>query len=205
MPAVSPDRKKYLQAFFKQRWATVKMKLFDPKTAHEVDLLEIYSPLPVDFAITLELNKQEGFQDWWCARGEKDHGGREDLEPWEQAVVERTDRRALTEAIQEHRARSRAWTDLQANESALQPLVDIAHGWARQQKTNRPRDADIVRWRAEAEHAALVQRRFVLVGDPGSGKSTFLRHLALSWTAQLLRETGETRAPTGARLDVETG
>ena len=45
----------------------------------------------------------------------------------------------------------------------------------------------------------------MLVGDAGSGKSTFLRHLALSWAARLLREVGETRAKCGARLDIETG
>ncbi|MEJ5200424.1 MAG: CHAT domain-containing protein, partial [Anaerolineae bacterium] len=210
-PEISQAHAKYLQALFKQRWAKVKMNLFDPDAAQDVNLLEIYSPLPVDFAISLELDEQGGVKDWWCAGCRSEREGRAEPEPWEGVLVEPGDRRALAEAMQEHKARPRAWTDLRADEHALQPLLEIARSQARKQKSEARefrallREKSTFRWQAEAEHAALVQRRFVLVGDPGSGKSTFLRHLALSWAAHLLRETGQTRAPTDARLDVETG
>lgn len=51
----------------------------------------------------------------------------------------------------------------------------------------------VVTWGEDAEHAVSVQRRFVLTGDPGSGKSSFLRHLALTWAAELLggKEKGQ--------------
>ncbi len=79
---------------FEARWALVRMKLFDPQTADVVPLPDIYSPLPVDFSLRLELDERgELREEWWCGRGNEEHGGREAKEPWEQALLARSERR----------------------------------------------------------------------------------------------------------------
>ncbi|MCB0206215.1 MAG: SUMF1/EgtB/PvdO family nonheme iron enzyme, partial [Anaerolineae bacterium] len=204
-PVYSQAHKTYLHRLFSQQWATVKMKLFDDKSPEAMDLLDIYSPLPVDFGITVGTNQEGDLEDWWCGSVGSDRGMREDYEPWQQALLDSARHATAAQELREQKARIRSWTDLRSNERALAPLVEIAREWARGQQSNRRRQDEVRRWQANAEHAALVQRRFVLAGDPGSGKSTFLRHLALAWAARMLRAMGETRTDTGASLDVDTG
>ncbi len=52
----------------------------------------------------------------------------------------------------------------------------------------------------EAHDAASVQPRFVLVGDPGSGKSSFVRHLCLCMAGAQLRNLGDPGVPDNAGL-----
>jgi hypothetical protein len=57
----------------------------------------------------------------------------------------------------------------------------------------------------EAQYAASVQPRMVLVGDPGTGKSSFVRHLTLCMAGQQLldlkREVRQVRANIAALVD----
>ena len=175
------------------------MKLFDPRTADVVALPLIYSPLPVDFSLRLELDEHGEIQTpGGAVEGRRERGEREAREVWEEALV----RPHRAHSSRGRRCRiSRpgrgAWADLRADENGRCPLRTQASDWARQQRTDRrgSRETETLHSQAEAEHAALVQHRFVLIGDPGSGKSTFLRHLALSWAAGRLREMGQDADP----------
>ena len=73
--------------------------------------------------------------------------------------------------------RPRRWVDLEADEQALKPLVALVQAPLKETQPRRKQDRDeerTITWVADAHHAALVRQRYVLVGDPGSGKTHFL-------------------------------
>ena len=64
---INDAHRKYLRQLFEQPWAGVSMRLFDPTLGHKFRLADIYTPLPVDFAIHGQVGKGGRF-DWWCGR-----------------------------------------------------------------------------------------------------------------------------------------
>ena len=95
----------------------------------------------------------------------------------------------------ERRARTRHWAALDADETALRSLVVRAVA-SHEAETDEDVDHQLV-----AEDAAAIQRHFVLVGDPGSGKSSFLRFLTLSLAGDLLRQSGAPCPQAGDGID----
>lgn len=161
------------------------------------ELLDIYVPLPVDAEVVVEIENRR-VKDWWLStgtgRGENDRG--------------RDDRPAAITAEDEPSAanlRPKSWAALQVQEAEMAPLVQAVRRQVAKGALAAPEDESVARWRVDAEEAASLQPRMVLIGDPGSGKSSFARHLALCLAGEALRRSGDTATAGKAGVAQVTG
>jgi formylglycine-generating enzyme required for sulfatase activity len=184
----------YLRHWFTQPWTRVALADLQPDQPDHAHLLDLYVPLPV--ACTLVIKTKEGrIVDWWVkgARGEEAGGG----QPSRKVDDDDEDGDLADEAF----PKQRQWTDLRVGEAELGRLVAQRQQTLDQRRgEDRPIRDDEHEWPLAAHHATLLQPRFVLLGDPGSGKSSFLRHLTLCLAGALRQEAGAPGVPANATL-----
>jgi len=192
---LSPAMLDYLRSWFGKPWASVPLAeilgLADDDGAR-IELLDVYVPLKVDFSIVVK-TEQGRIVDWWAKTAQ------------EEALESEAARRELAaEApdMAELRPRLRTWPALGVSEQGLQGIVD---GIQRkiEERISEGKDGygdDDHYCYMEAHDAASVQSRFVLLGEPGSGKSSFLRHLTLCLAGELRRRSGDAATPANASL-----
>ncbi len=136
-----------------------------PGEKRSVELLNIYVPLPVDMSVTIKVSETDRYSitDWWV-KTEKSETAAD---------------KATPEELREKRLRE--WYALKVTEPELKLLIEDVQKQLRvraktlSEKGFRPEQ----NWYMEAHDAANVQPRMVLTGNPGSGKTTFLKHLAI--------------------------
>jgi len=150
---------RYLRQFFKKEFYSISLSdITDNPKDRGVPLTDVYVPLPVDVSVHVEVDNtnHNRITDWWV-KTEKSH-----------TIADR----ATPEELREIKLRE--WPALKVGQDELQILIDDIQGKLKQRE-----EADSGSWYMEAHDAAVVQPRMVLTGNPGSGKSTFLKHLAI--------------------------
>ncbi|MEZ4863973.1 MAG: SUMF1/EgtB/PvdO family nonheme iron enzyme [Caldilineaceae bacterium] len=192
----------YLRHWFGQPWSTVSLADIQSDREDQAQLLDLYVPLPVDFRLVIQT--EEGrIVDWWAFdKASSDlsrtlsravAGGEEDEERNQVFVKNLVSAGAPT--------KPRHWADLRVGEAELASLIPvIQQGLDERKQAERTIRDEEYPWPLEAHHAAMLQPRFVLLGDPGSGKSSFLRHLTLCLAGELRQRMGDHGVPANANL-----
>lgn len=191
---LSPLHLEYLRGLFGQPWANVSLADILEARQEHARLLDIYVPLPVTCELVVK-TAEHRIVDWWVKTDEPDQDG---VEAHRNQVLGKN---PISDAHEIAPTKLRRWHELAVDEAGLQTIVDGIQAKidARRAAGEPTKDGEHT-WYMEAHDAASVQPRFVLLGDPGSGKSSFLHHLALCLAGELRSRAGDTGVPANANL-----
>jgi hypothetical protein len=170
---------RYLRRFFKDTFMKLSLAdMMDDPPKRGVDLVDIYVPLPVDMSVTIHVNEDDHYtiDDWWVK-------------------TERSETRADEATPEELRGQKLCeWPALRVGQDGLQILIDDVQRKLKQRAAKEGAFNAEQNWYMEAHDAASIQPRMVLTGNPGGGKSTFLKHLAICLAGDLLRRSRHVKA-----------
>jgi formylglycine-generating enzyme required for sulfatase activity len=167
---------RYLRTFFKDSFLMISLSdMVEDPPKRGVPLTDIYVPLPVDMSVTITVDEtdMQTITGWWVK-------------------TERSETRADEAVPEEMRERKlHEWPALKVGHDKLEMLIgDVQRKLIERAPDLKPDDFRAEQnWYMEALDAAAVQPRMVLTGNPGSGKTVFLKHLALCLAGDQLRHS----------------
>ncbi|MBX3000635.1 MAG: SUMF1/EgtB/PvdO family nonheme iron enzyme [Caldilineaceae bacterium] len=194
--ALSDIHLEYLRSWFAKPWTLVKLADISQRQ-DQATLLDVYVPLQVDCNVVVQV-KDHQIVDWWIATDHPEHPERAEMA--EALLHLPTDDEAMAEMLRQ-KPKERSWRDLGVDEAAMQQIIDgIGRKIAERRAAGQETEDRDHHWYMEAHDAASVQPRSVLLGDPGGGKSSFLRHMTLCQAGELRRRAGDDDVPPNASL-----
>ncbi|MGF1505948.1 MAG: TIR domain-containing protein, partial [Anaerolineae bacterium] len=172
-PGFQERHREYLRGLF-TRYGQVNLTyLLDAAPRERVTLMDVYVPLKLDVSLNFEVRDGD-YHDW----GLYLHADRNERPPSDEERVAPV----LSKVIRGFRPEG------QAMEVFDQQLHEI---WEREKDQVYKEDGIYVLKRIESETAPALQQHLVITGDPGSGKSPLLKHLALSMAGDMLAEVDD--------------